>query len=129
MIEGKISSFGGPNDPGMDHSEGLALYEAKEADLRPDIFLPSGTDPSEGVSKRLRTTSYYIALRYDKSIPRKQLQNSAWKITNPKTGQSVVASLADWGPSEHTGRVVDASPAVLGSLRIETDDFVEVSQI
>lgn len=127
-ISGKISFFGGPLDSGMKPTEGLAYYEHHEADLRPDLFSPRSSDPLEGTSKRLRNThACYLALRMVGD--REKLKNSLWKVTNPKTGQFLVASLTDWGPHESTGRVVDASDAIGRLLRIETDDEVMVELI
>ena len=40
-MNGRCSIFGGPGDKGMANDSGLALYEPKEADLRPDIFTPA----------------------------------------------------------------------------------------
>jgi hypothetical protein len=112
----------------MDYEEGLAFYEHKEATLRPDLFLPQGSDPREGVGKRLRNaTANYIALRIDGD--RSKLKETLWKVKNPKTGQFVIASLVDWGPSPSTGRVVDLSDAIGRALRIETDDLVQVELI
>jgi hypothetical protein len=122
---GKISFFGGPNDKDMKHDEGLAYYEHNEADLRPDLFVPRGTDPNEGTSKRLRSTqACYIALRMTGG--REKLRDSLWKVTNPKTGQFVIASLVDWGPAESTGRSADVSDAIGRSLRVQTDDELEI---
>lgn len=127
-LTGKCSFFGGPTDPIMKHFEGLAYYEHEEADRRPDLFLPRSTDPLEGTCKRLKNTqSYYIATRVVSSRP--ALQRSLWKVTNPKTGQHVIASLVDYGPNEKTGRVADLSDAVGRALRIETDAEIEIESI
>lgn len=128
-ISGKCSFFGGSSDKGMDYAEGLALYEHKEADLRPDLFYPQATDPNEGTSQRLKVQSLYIALRFNKEIDRHIHQHSMWKVTNPKTGQWVVASLVDYGPHQSTGRIVDLSPAIGQLLRVETDQDVEVEKL
>lgn len=127
-IIGKLSFFGGHTDNGMSHSEGLSLFEHHEADLRPDLFFPQSSDPTEGTSKRLRNTqAYYIALRV--TGDRDDLKNSVWMVKNPKTGQSVLASLVDYGPHERTGRAVDVSDAIGRALRVETDDVIEVTPI
>lgn len=128
LITGKVSCFGGPLDQGMKDTEGLSIYEGSEADRRPDLFLPRGSDPLQGTSRRLRTDSFYIAIRFNKDEKsRDWWQRSAWRVVNLKTGQWVMCSLVDWGPNEKTGRSVDASPAVLRALRLETDDEVEVT--
>lgn len=121
-LEGKISFFGGQNDSGMAYNEGLALYEHEESDLRPDLFLARSTDPTEGTSKRLRTTSNYIAIRFDRTLSREYLKNITFHVVNPRTGQFVLASLVDFGPAVSTGRIVDLSPAIGLALRVETDD-------
>lgn len=128
-VAGKVSFFGGNNDTGMRYSEGLALYEHAQADLRPDLFLPRSTDHIEGTSQRLRTSSYYIALRFNKEIDKEVHRHSAWKVSNPKTGQWVVASLCDYGPHENTGRCADVSPAIMQALRLETDDEILVEKL
>ena len=62
-LTGKISIFGGPDDKGMSHSEGLALYEHAEADLRPDLFGPRIA--GRGVASRLHSqTMMYFAVRF-----------------------------------------------------------------
>lgn len=113
----------------MDYGEGLALYEHHEADLRPDLFLPRGTDPAEGTSQRLRTNGYYIALRYDKDQPREIGQHIMYKVENPKTGQWVSCSLVDFGPRQSTGRICDVSPGVMQSLRMQTDDIANIERL
>ncbi len=126
--EGRLSFFGGPGDSGMDHTEGLAYYEHHEADLRPELFMPKSTDPTEGCSKRLKALSaFYLALREDDS--RECLQGSIWKITNQAFGWWVIGSLVDWGPNKDTGRVVDVSPAIGLALRVRTDDTVTVERL
>ena len=139
-FEGKCSKFGGREDcilpddlpevrilKGMLITEGLAYFEHDEADLRPDLFLPRTQEPSEGTASRLRTESFYIALPITKgSAPRFQLAGSTWIVMNPKTKQSVMCSLVDWGPNPNTGRVCDMSPTVLRALRLSTDDIVNV---
>lgn len=120
-IYGKISTFGGSIDNGMTHQEGLAFFEHLEADLRPDLFFPRSTDPTEGTSKRLRNSNaYYIAVRVIGN--REMLQRSVWKVENPKTGQAVIASLCDYGPHQSTGRAIDMSDATARALRLQTDD-------
>lgn len=127
-LEGKVSFFGGPSDSGMQSGEGLAFYEHHEANLRPDLFIGRSTDPLEGVSKRLRNNSArYIALRI--SGEREDLKKSVWKVSNPKTGKFVIASLVDWGPHEKTGRVCDFSDAIGYDLHLFTDDIALIERI
>lgn len=126
-IIGKLSTFGGPLDQGMTDGEGCAAYEHSEADRRPDLFVPRSSDFTQGTGRRLRTDSFYIAVRYPKDERSRDFwQKAQWRVINPRTGQWVACSLVDWGPAESTGRVVDASPAVARALRVETNDEVEV---
>lgn len=114
-------------DAGMKNDSGLALYEPWEADLCVGLFYPaSAGSPNEPTWKRLKTNSYYIALRYNQKISRDILQTTPWKITNPKTRQWVMAFLVDYGPGESTNRLVDMSPGLAAALRVETDDLVSV---
>lgn len=124
-VIGKISEFGGPNDSGMAYDEGLAFYEHSEADLHPDLFLPRSKDLAQGVSKRLRTDAYYIAINVEPA-PRHIIQNSLWGVQF--NSLTVIGRLVDRGPSAY-GRLIDASPAILKFLGCKTDDLVEVSEI
>jgi hypothetical protein len=47
-------------------------------------------------------------------------------VTATKTGISMKALPADWGPNENTGRVADLSPSLLDALGLQTDDEVTV---
>lgn len=122
---GRISTFGGPNDSGMTHNEGLALYEHKEADLRPDLFRQRATDLTEGSSKRLKNTALYFAYRFPKAHNRNGLQHSIFWFINPKNGLTIPMSLVDWGPHERTKRVFDISTYAAELLRVQTDDEIE----
>lgn len=126
-ISGKLSSFGGSDDKGMALDSGLSLYEAKEADLRPDLFCDDDKfNPGIPTWKRLRINSMYCALRYNHSIPRKVLQTTPVKIINPLDNKFVMAWICDWGPAARLQRLVDASPGVLAALSLETDNLVKI---
>lgn len=125
MMIGRISTFGGVGDTGMRIDEGLALYEHREADGRPDIFLPKPVGAEVGTSQRLRPGSLYLAFRFDKSIPRARLQWTPWVLRNPRNGLAVIASLVDWGPHIRTGREFDISPAAAAMLAVITNDTIE----
>lgn len=131
---GTCSIFGGKDDEGMKKDTGLTLYEAWECNNRPDIFLPAPADnPLQETWKRLKTDFPYIALRFKDDIAERpgriRVQNTPYRITNPKTGQWAVAWLVDRGPHESTGRLVDLSPGLARILRVETDDEVEVNEL
>lgn len=133
-IEGRISTFGGKHDvtdPRWgDVTQGLAMYENWEANLRIDLFEPRDLDHLEvGTFARLKAeSSMYFACRFNHSLidtPRKRraLQDHKFKISN-KDGDFVMAYLTDWGPAEDTGRVLDVSPALAKELGVQTDDIL-----
>lgn len=127
-LNGKISAFGGPDDPFMEETEGLSFYEHHEADKLPEFFWPRLPDkPEQGTSKRLKNEmAFYIALNVPLSLDRKIAQKSLWEITS-SNGSTVVANLVDRGPSAG-GRLVDASDAVLRILGVGTNDEVTVKE-
>jgi hypothetical protein len=129
VVRGKCSCFGpsldGKPDSGMTDKEGLALYEHKEANDRPDLFL-SGNE-SLGVCRRLRPDAHFIAMRFPKGNIRRELQCSVWRVE--ANGKSVLASLVDWGPAEWTGRALDLSSAIMAELGIKTDDVVSATRV
>jgi hypothetical protein len=126
---GKISTFGGVNDSGMTRKEGLSLYEHSEADKRPDLFVPRGTDLEEGTSQRLRPNGLYFAYRFDLSpqggFNRLKLQHTIWMFRNPKNSLSVALSLVDWGPHENTDKTFDISPYASELLRVKTGEELD----
>lgn len=124
-----MSIFGGPNDSGMVFAEGVACFEHKEADLRPDLFYPRATDPNEGASKRLKPHALYFAYRFPRHLNRNAIQSTVWMFINPKNGLKACASLVDFGPAEYTERTFDLSPYLAELLRLKTDDEVEGFQI
>lgn len=124
-MQGRISTFGGPHDSGMLRTEGLALYEAAEADLRPDLFSQRASDPTEGTSKRLKCNALYFAYRFPKAHNRAGLQKSIFWFKNNKNGLIIPLSLVDFGPHERTKRVFDISPYAAELLRVQTDDELE----
>lgn len=126
MRVGKMSVFGGIDDKGMTDTEGLALYEHQEADIRPDLFNPR--IGGFGTARRLKDGAYYLACRYDlkaSGVRRAVRQLTPYVLHNPKNGKVVVASLVDWGPNERTGREFDVSPGVAAALGVDTDDVIE----
>ena len=125
-VKGGVSWFGGPNDSGVAPDEGLAFITTIEQ--APHLFLPFQPEGTTGLARRLNSRAvHYIACRwdYDETPPFMLLEEMAL-VRATRTGLSLKAFPADWGPNENTGRVADISPALMDDLGIETDDEVEV---
>jgi N-acetylmuramoyl-L-alanine amidase len=131
VAEGRVSHFGGPDDPGVSPSEGLAFIYSTED--QPTLFLSYQPEGTTGLARRLNPDQPYVACRwpYDaetKSQWREVLLHEMAMVVAPKTGKSIKCFPADWGPHEEkTGRVADISPSALEYLGIETDDEVIVT--
>ena len=128
-VEGKVSTFGGPHDTGMDAIEGLAIFETIEeaqAHGAADFFMPASEAGAEGLGRRLRVETHYIACRWNyHETSRHFLQDSVAHVS--ANGRTVTARPMDWGPNENTGRVCDMSPAGAEALGLSTDDTCEVT--
>lgn len=127
VATGRISWFGGPDDDGVKPDEGLALFEPR--DLRDPqhvgLFLEEQPPKTTGLARRLDPQQYYVACRWNyRETPRAWLRHARVRVS--ANGKSILARPADWGPNVRTGRVADASPAVLEDLGVETDDIVTV---
>ncbi|TMQ14148.1 MAG: N-acetylmuramoyl-L-alanine amidase [Deltaproteobacteria bacterium] len=124
-LTGRVSWFGGPADMGVSSDEGLAfIYEVETA---PHLFLPEQPPGTTGLARRLNPEVFYIACRWDyDETPKDMLPDMSVRVRAPKTGREFLATPADWGPHEDTGRVADISPGLMEALGIETDDEVEV---
>jgi len=123
---GRCSYFGGPDDPGVSSSEGLAfIYNYSEA---PHLFLPSQPPGTTGLARRLNAEHvFYVACRWDYDVTSKaMLANPSVLALVRGNGREFYAWPADWGPHEDTGRVADLSPALMDALELNTDDDVEV---
>jgi len=123
---GKMSYFGGPDDTGVSHSEGLAFHYGIE-EHNQHLFLP--IDTGTGLARQLNPFVNYIACRWDYAVTSKDmLANSGQRalVRALGTGREALAFPADWGPNENTGRVADLSPGLCEVLGLETDDEVEV---
>lgn len=134
VLKGRCSWFGGPNDTtGVTSSEDLAWWETWDQVVRDhaeELFLSVQPPGTTGLARRLNAdAAYYIACRWDYSVTsKKDLVNLRVKVHAPRTGKTVEARPADWGPNEEeTGRVADLSPALMSALGISTDDEVHVS--
>jgi N-acetylmuramoyl-L-alanine amidase len=126
---GRCSTFGGPDDTGVNRDEDLAFFEV-EADIAkaPHLFLPYQPQGTTGLARRLNPHVHYIACRWDyDETPRSMLLEEVAIVRARKTGIALTAFPADWGPNETTGRVADLSPGLMQDLGIGTDDEVEVT--
>lgn len=125
-LQGKVSWFGGPDDLGVDPSEGLAfIYSVDDA---PHLFLSEQPPGTTGLARRLNPDEPYIACRWDYDVyPKESLLKHIALVRAPKTGKEFLAFPADWGPHESTGRIADISPGLMSSLGITTDDEVIVT--
>jgi len=126
---GKCSTFGGPEDEGVQRDEDLAFFEV-EADIAkaPHLFLPYQPEGTTGLARRLNPHVHYIACRWDyEETPRAMLLEEVALVRAPMTGIALQAFPADWGPNSNTGRVADLSPSLMQDLGIGTDDVVEVT--
>jgi hypothetical protein len=125
-ITGKVSHFGGPDDMGVDPDEGLAfIYDIDDA---PHLFLPYQPEGTTGLARRLNPYIHYIACRWNYDLtPKETLLEVTVSVKALKTGITLTAFPADWGPHGSTNRVADISPGLMFDLGISTDDEVEVT--
>lgn len=134
-LEGKMSTFGGPNDTGMQFDENLAWIEnEQQASNYPGYFLPG--QPGEGFGRRLNadsTTKFYLACRWNYDVtPKSYLAQptTLCTVTNPANGRSFQARPIDYGPSDSKpgakDRVADLSPGLATALGLDTDQICKV---
>jgi hypothetical protein len=122
---GPCSYFGGPDDTGVSESEGLAFISKVEDAVQ--LFLPFQPEDTTGLARRLNPYVHYVACRWDYSkTPKESLLEGVALVRSTRTGLSLTAFPADWGPHESTGRVADLSPSLMQDLGLLTDDEVEV---
>jgi hypothetical protein len=127
-LEGRCSSFGGPNDLGVGPSEGLALVDPSNFGLFRDYFLPEQPSGTTGLARRLNPAAFYIACRWDYSItPKAYLVGSMATVSDRNMSRRALARPVDWGPAIRTGRVADLSPGLLQFLGLQTDSDVIVT--
>jgi hypothetical protein len=129
-VEGKMSTFGGPLDFGMQPDEGLALFSKPDLEdpKYADLFLPAPPPGTSGLGRRLNPDKFYFACRWNYSdTPKEFLRRSLACVENPKNGRKVDARPVDWGPHESTGRVADLSPGLAAALGLNTDDIVAIT--
>jgi hypothetical protein len=129
-LDGTMSHFGGPGDPGVTPEEGLSLFSG-DADVQanPDLFLPTQPPNTSGLARRLNPDAMYIACRWNLSVTPKsflKLKTTKVKVTNPANGKMVEARPADTGPALETGRVADLSLGLETALGLSTDKLCHV---
>jgi len=125
QLQGRVSWFGGPLDEGVAADEALAfIYDVEDA---PFLFLPQQPPNTTGLARRLNPKVPFIACRWDYDItPREMLLQETALVHAPKSGITMRAFPADWGPHADTGRVADISSGLMQDLMLETDDEVVV---
>ena len=126
-VKGKMSFFGGPNDPGVKPDEGLSLFDQADVAANPDLFLPAQPPGTTGLARRLNPQANYLACRWSLALtPKSYLKTITVKVTNPKNNKSENARPADTGPATWTGRAADLSRGLADKLGLKTDDECEV---
>lgn len=129
VLNGRMSTFGGPADDGMTPTENLALVEkqAQADDYPADFFLSAADAGAPGWGRRLNPKKFYIACRWDYSLtPKAFLRTAVITVQDPTNSRSAQVRAVDWGPNEATGRVADLSPGLADFLGLKTDDIVNV---
>jgi hypothetical protein len=129
-VEGKMSTFGGPQDLGMAANEDLALFT--KADLQNPkysyLFLPAPPPGTSGLGRRLNPDRYYFACRWNYAeTPREFLRRALARVENPANARVADARPVDWGPHPSTERVADLSPGLAAALGLDTDDIVRIT--
>lgn len=130
-VEGKMSTFGGPDDNGMRPDEGLALFSS-EQDMRNhglgDFLLSSQQAGFTGLGRRLNPDKPYLACRWwETDLKKEFLRNTSAWVENAKTGVRLSARPVDAGPHDRTHRVADLSPGLAKALGLITNDICRVS--
>ncbi len=128
-IDGKMSTFGGPNDPGVRPDEGLSLFDASDVAPNTDLFLPTQPPGTTGLAKRLNPDAMYLACRWNLGVTPKnflRLKTTLVTVTNPANTKSEKARPADTGPAMETGRVADLSPGLAETLGLHTGQTCHV---
>lgn len=126
-LTGRVSTFGGPSDMGMEPDEGLAILNDSDLAQFNAYFLPEQPAGTTGMGRRLNPDAFYIACRWNyDATPRRFLKTVKAQVTNPASGKSALAQPIDWGPTESTGRVADLSPGIARNLGLVTDQECRV---
>ncbi len=145
--EGKMSTFGGPDDVG-DRGYGQALVPVLPATVarlyeqHPDlvalgVFRGGLSDPlpmvtccgkvmRAGISWCLDPASYYIAMRWGtgrhRPNPSSLRGGPAHRVLVVHGDRACVCAPTDWGPAQWTGRDSDLSPGCADAIHLEPLD-------
>lgn len=129
---GPCSTFGGPDDSGMSHTEGVALYPGwlmVSHHCAHALFLerPTEMDGNEFPRGRgLNPDAFYCAMRWDYKVMSPGALARSW-VRVTANGRTCYVRPVDWGPNERTGRLIDLSPGAAQFLGVKTDDVVEAT--
>jgi hypothetical protein len=127
VIDGKMSTFGGPDDHGVKPEEGLALFDDADVAANADLFLPDQPAGTSGLAKRLKPNTNYLACRWDYAVtPKNFLKGIKVKVSKAEGAPSIEARPVDWGPNIDTGRVADLSPGLATALGLNTNNTCHV---
>ena len=127
-LDGKMSTFGGPDDTGVRPNEGLSLFDTSDIAANPDLFLTAQPPGTTGLARRLNPQANYLACRWALNVtPKSFLKTIKVKVTNPANKKSAEARPADTGPAIATGRVVDLSPGLAKMLGLKTNNPCSVA--
>jgi hypothetical protein len=130
QVEGKMSTFGGPHDLGMNPTEDLALLDKRDLEdpKLSYLFLPASPPGTSGLGRRLNPDQNYLACRWNYAeTPKDFLRNNLARVENPQNGRAADGRPVDWGPDAATGRVADLSPGLADALGLNTDDLVRIT--
>lgn len=129
-VQGKMSTFGGPDDHDIRPDEGLALCNESDLGEEPfnTLFLPAQPPGTSGLARRLNPEARYVAVRWDyDKTPKLHLRAVQVKVENVRTGAFAFAIPVDRRPSPNSGRIADLSPGLARELGLETDDVCRVT--
>jgi len=130
QVEGKMSTFGGPHDLGMNPTEDLALLDKRDLEdpKFSYLFLPASPPGTSGLGRRLNPDQNYLACRWNYAeTPKDFLRNNLARVENAQNGRAADGRPVDWGPDAATGRVADLSPGLADALGLNTDDLVRIT--
>lgn len=132
---GFASNFGGPLDKGVSWIEGLALYEERDAEKRPELFMTRqhafgmipekdriGTMGTLGLARCLNPEMDYCACWWDYgATPKEVLRNSKVFVQRTDLTRSIYVHPVDCGPARRLNRLIDLSPHAFNHLKLEED--------